>query len=72
MEKNKEEDKIEKKKASKTKLIINVTQTQYDVVLDVGKKLRFKISKDAESNNFDLFWTDMQVQPDQLSRLKPY
>jgi len=25
MEKNKEEDKIEKKKASKTKLIINVT-----------------------------------------------
>lgn len=72
MEKNKEEDKIEKKKASKTKLIINVNQTQYDVVLDVGKKLRFKISKDAESNNFDLFWTDMQVQPDQLSRLKPY
>ena len=72
MEKNKEEDKIEKKKASKTKLIINVTQTQYDVVLDVGKKLRFEISKDAESNNFDLFWTDMQVQPDQLSRLKPY
>ena len=31
-----------------------------------------KPSTDPESKEFDLFWTDMAVQPEQLARLKPY
>ena len=57
------ETKIEKPRVrvSKNKLVLNMSQTKYDVIKDVCKKLKFKISNDKETQEFDLFWTDMAV-----------
>ena len=68
----KETDKENKKRPLKNRLIINLSQTKYEVIKDVGKKLKMKASQEKESAEFDLFWTDMAVQPDQLARLKPF
>lgn len=38
----------------------------------MGKRLRMRVSAEKEPSDFDLFWTDMAVQPEQLARLRPY
>ena len=50
-----------KKKVSKNKLILNISQTKYEILRDIAKELKFKISSEAEPKDFDLFWTDMAV-----------
>lgn len=64
--KSEQEPKPEKKqtRAPKNKLVLNISQTKYDVLKDVARKLKFKISTDKETQEFDLFWTDMAVQPE--------
>lgn len=49
-----------KKKIMK-RLILNISMTQYEVVRDVGKKLKFRVTIDKEPSEFDLLWTDMAV-----------
>jgi tubulin polyglutamylase TTLL6/13 len=52
---------------------MNVSMTQYDVVRKVGRKaFNWKLSYDAESEEWDMFWTDSAVQPERLARMKPY
>ena len=51
-------------KKVRSKLTVNISQTQYDVLKDVARKLKMRTSSDKEAQEFDLFWTDMAVQPD--------
>lgn len=61
-----------KKKLKYPKLVINVSETQYPVVKAVGKKLfKWRLSYDPEED-WDVWWTDMAVQPETLARMRPY
>lgn len=52
---------------------MNIGDTKYPVVKHVAKKmLKWKVTKDIEDKNFDLFWTDQAIVSDQLSRLAVY
>ena len=53
-----------KKKVSRNKLVLNISQTKYELLRDIAKDLKFKVSTDPEPKDFDLFWTDMAVQPE--------
>lgn len=48
-------------------------ETQYPVIKFVGKKiLKWKLSYEQESMEWDLYWTDEAVQPEQLSKMQPF
>lgn len=56
-----------------TRVVMNVSMTQYEVVRKVGRKVfNWKLSTDPESDEWDIFWTDSAVQPERLARMKPY
>ncbi|KAL4499341.1 hypothetical protein ABPG72_006927 [Tetrahymena utriculariae] len=62
-----------KKVYKKQTLVLNVADTKYPVVKFVGKKIfKWKLAYDMESMDFDIFWTDNAVQPEQLGRMQPY
>ncbi|KAL4454548.1 hypothetical protein ABPG74_021753 [Tetrahymena malaccensis] len=62
-----------KKVYKKQTLVLNVADTKYPVVKFVGKKIfKWKLAYDMESMDFDVFWTDNAVQPEQLGRMQPY
>lgn len=51
-------------------MVINLAETKYDVVRYVAKKmLGWKIIRDIESKDWDVYWTDNAVQPENLSRM---
>ncbi|CAD8177128.1 unnamed protein product [Paramecium octaurelia] len=57
----------------KTTLIMNVSDTQYDVVKFVGKKLfKWILQYEPDATNWDMFWTDAAVQPETLGKMQPY
>ena len=59
-----------KKPKKKSKMTINLAETKYDVVRYVGKKLLgWKVIRDIESKDWDVYWTDNAVQPENLSRM---
>jgi len=72
----KKKKKIVNKKArkpAKTRIIMNVSDTQYDVVRYVGKKIfNWKLSYNGDSTDWDMFWTDNAVQPETLARMQTY
>lgn len=44
--------------------------TQYPVVKFVGKMIyKWTLQDDPESTNWDIFWTDLAVEPEQLGRM---
>ncbi|EGR29093.1 tubulin-tyrosine ligase family protein, putative [Ichthyophthirius multifiliis] len=52
---------------------MNVSDTKYEVIKFVAKKImQWKLNYDSESSDWDVFWTDNAVQPDQLQKMKPY
>jgi tubulin polyglutamylase TTLL6/13 len=58
---------------SKKKMVMNIGDTRYPVMKYVAKKLLgWKVCKDIENKNFDLFWTDGAVQAEELSKLQVY
>jgi len=54
------------------RLIINVANTQYDVVKDVARELHWKLSLKEEDENWDICWIDTGMTPDRLMHMKPY
>lgn len=56
----------------KPKIVINISDCQYPVVRNVGKKLKWKISTDPESTQWDVFWTDNAVTPEILFKMQPH
>lgn len=62
-----------KPKKSGKKCILNVSDTKYSIVRIVGKKvLGWKLSKDEDDENWDVWWTDGGVQPEKLSKMKGF
>lgn len=58
---------------SKKKMVMNIGDTKYPVMKYVAKKLLgWKVCKDVENKNFDLYWTDGAVQAEELSKLQVY
>lgn len=65
-------NKAAEKKPPKPKIIVNVLNTEYDVVKEVMKKgFKYKLSMDPQGE-FDLFWADTGVTPEMLTKLKDY
>lgn len=61
------------KKMPKTRIIMNVSDTQYDVVKYVGKKLfKWKLSYETENFDWDIMWTDNAVQPETVAKMQTY
>jgi tubulin polyglutamylase TTLL6/13 len=57
-----EQPKSAKRKPSARKIIMNVSDTRYSVVRIVGRKLMgWKLSKNEEDENWDVWWTDNGV-----------
>lgn len=55
------------------KLVCNVSNTKYEVVRYVAKKvIGMKLSYDDESEEWDLLWTDSAVQPEKLAKMRHY
>ena len=62
-----------KPKLKGKKCILNVSDTKYSIVRIVGKKvLGWKLSKDEDDENWDVWWTDGGVQPEKLSKMKGF
>ena len=50
-----------------------MVETKYSIVKKVTSgKLGMKIIRDASSQEWDLYWTDNAVTPEQLGKLKPH
>jgi len=61
------------KKVKKPKIVMNVSDTQYDVVKYVGKKIfGWKLSYETETFDWDIMWTDNAVQPETLAKMQTY
>jgi len=61
-----------KKEKKKNRIVMNVMNTQYNVVRKVAKKVfHFKLSY-AISNDWDIFWADYGITPEMLSKMKSY
>ena len=56
------------KKKSTQKLILCTAATRYNVIKRVCRKMDFKLSDD-ENGDWDLFWSDVGVQPEKISKL---
>ncbi len=58
-------------KARKPRIIVNVLNTEYDVVKEVMRDFKYRISMEPEGE-WDLFWADTGVTTDMLCRMKKY
>jgi len=64
---------VKKKKIVRPKIVMNVSDTQYEVVKYVGKKLfGWKLSYETETFDWDIMWTDNAVQPETLAKMQTY
>ena len=51
-------------------LSFTIEDTKYPVVRFVGKKIyNWVLQNESEATNWDIFWTDNAVQPEQLGRM---
>jgi tubulin polyglutamylase TTLL6/13 len=65
-----EESGRKKKPKRKVERLMNVSDTKYPVVKFVGKKIfKMALQNETDGVNWDLFWTDNAVQPEQLGRM---
>jgi tubulin polyglutamylase TTLL6/13 len=70
--KKKKSIKKPKKKKAKQTLVYDVSDTQYDVVKFVGRKIfGWKLTYDPDSE-WDVRWTDNAVQPETLAKMQEY
>ena len=67
-----------KKKKGKAKsptscIIINTANTRYDVIKDVSKKVMgWRCNNHGDSEEFDVYWSDLGVLSDKLTKLKSH
>jgi len=60
------------KKKGKGKVVFNISDTRYEVVRHVARKmLNYKLTSEPEVE-WDVFWTDNAVQPEILARMQPF
>lgn len=66
-----EDEREQRQRAILPPIIMNVYDTQYAVVRQVGSEmLRWKLVEDPESMDWDVYWTDSGVAPETLARMK--
>lgn len=53
-------------------VIVNIANTQYEVVEDIVNGLKWKVNVEADDRECDVYWQDNALTPDQLSQLKTY
>ncbi|CAG9333933.1 unnamed protein product [Blepharisma stoltei] len=53
-------------------IVINLANTQYDVLEEVASSLGWETSEDPNDKECDVIWIDGALQPEQLSELKPF
>ena len=56
------------KKKPPGKLILCTQATRYNVIKRVCRKMEFKLNDSLEAD-WDLYWSDVGVQPEQISKL---
>jgi hypothetical protein len=57
------------------KIIVDVTNTQYDVIKQViteDMKWKTMTEDNEESDDFDIYWSDLPMQPQKYIELEPY
>ena len=59
------------KAKKKAKVVLCSAQTKYNVVKKVSRDMNFKMS-DAVNREWDLYWSDVGVFPEQVQKLKPH
>ncbi|CAD8074759.1 unnamed protein product [Paramecium primaurelia] len=60
-------------KKKKNKLIMNVSDTNYNVVKFVGKKIfKWILQYESDEVNWDIFWTDSTVSSETLGKMQPH
>jgi len=60
------------KKKSKAKVVFNISETRYEVVRHVARKMmNYKLTSEPEVE-WDVLWTDNAVQPETLARMQPF
>jgi len=69
MNEKQKEDSAKKKKGQQ--LILCTAQCRYNVIKRVCRNLDFKLTDD-ENADWDLYWSDVGVQLDRISKLRPY
>jgi len=60
--------KLVSKKPTKQKLILCSLNTRYAVVKKVCRRMDFKLN-DSEEADWDLYWTDVGIQPEKFIKL---
>ena len=63
---------LRQKKQQQRKVVLNVALTKYSVVNKTAKYFKWKLTRKEDDENWDVFWTDAAVQPEKLSKMKPY
>jgi tubulin polyglutamylase TTLL6/13 len=53
-------------------LVVNIANTQYDVVQEIASELKWKVNSDLNDLGSDVYWQDNALTPDELTQLKPY
>lgn len=53
------------------KLLLCIQACRYDVVKRGARKMDMKVTED-ENSDWDIYWSDINVQPDRISKLRPY
>lgn len=56
------------KKKTNQKLILCTHATRYNVIKRVCRKMEYKLNEDVAAD-WDLYWSDVGVQPEQISKL---
>ena len=59
------------KKKSNQKLILCTAATRYNVIKRVCRRMEFKLNDD-ENADWDIFWSDVGIQPEKVSKLKQH
>jgi tubulin polyglutamylase TTLL6/13 len=63
---------MEKTNQDKTKIIINVSNTQYDIVKSVSKDQGYELSYNDQDPNWDLCWQDGALSPEKFSQMEVF
>ena len=53
-------------------VIVNIANTQYEIIQEIVNDLHWKTSIDIEDRDCDIYWQDNALTPDQLTQLKVY
>lgn len=66
--------KVKKRVRKAPPIVVNLLNTRYDVLSEQAELLNWRVSESEEEENFtwDVFWSDMGVGSEKLSKMKNY